>query len=256
MAGRAVLREGGDASKGSNAKLFVVILAWKVHNIDLKSGLDIEEPTELEFGACTVTCGIGFREVLLTKGCPLSEAKCIVRVEECRGPADCGWGIPIPEGSACVKMLCISVPPENRFTYVWKIFVADEAVHIVPHDSAVMEACRDTHSATFQCETQENGTVIASVKYRVCAATASKTSHGDFSQHELAGVVWLLLKKKTNVPLIILLVTGIIVGIGVIFVVIFLIFCWFGAKSPQGLKFKQGNEYRRMVDKSSQYDME
>ncbi|XP_051469632.1 sperm acrosome membrane-associated protein 1 [Apus apus] len=135
------------------------------------SGLDAEESMELEFGACTVTCGIGFREVLLTRGCPMSEAKCIVRVEECRGPADCGWGIPIPEGSACVKMFCISVPPENRFTYVWKILIPNETAHTLPHDSAVMEACRDTHSATFQCETQENGTIIASVKYRVCATT-------------------------------------------------------------------------------------
>ncbi|KFU91793.1 Sperm acrosome membrane-associated protein 1 [Chaetura pelagica] len=117
-------------------------------------------------------------------------------------------------------MLCISVPPENRFTYVWKIFVADEAVHIVPHDSAVMEACRDTHSATFQCETQENGTVIASVKYRVCAATGKQKKQSRKTEIAIPK------KKKTNVPLIILLVTGIIVGIGVIFVVIFLIFCW------------------------------
>lgn len=34
--------------------------------------------------------GIGIREVLLTSGCPGTEAKCIVRVEECRGPVDCG----------------------------------------------------------------------------------------------------------------------------------------------------------------------
>lgn len=27
---------------------------------------------------------------MLTKGCPGGESKCIVRVEECRGPVDCG----------------------------------------------------------------------------------------------------------------------------------------------------------------------
>ena len=34
--------------------------------------------------------GIGIREVILTSGCPGGESKCIVRVEECRGPVDCG----------------------------------------------------------------------------------------------------------------------------------------------------------------------
>ncbi|KAK2524108.1 hypothetical protein Q9233_009655 [Columba guinea] len=38
----------------------------------------------------TADMGIGIREVLLTSGCPGTEEKCIVRVEECRGPVDCG----------------------------------------------------------------------------------------------------------------------------------------------------------------------
>ena len=36
------------------------------------------------------TKGVGIREVILTNGCPGGESKCIVRVEECRGPVDCG----------------------------------------------------------------------------------------------------------------------------------------------------------------------
>lgn len=34
--------------------------------------------------------GIGIREVLLTSGCPAAETKCIIGVEECEGPVDCG----------------------------------------------------------------------------------------------------------------------------------------------------------------------
>ncbi|KAM9297910.1 sperm acrosome membrane-associated protein 1 [Morus bassanus] len=134
-------------------------------------GLNATVSTEVEFGVCTVTCGIGIREVLLTSGCPGTEAKCIVRVEECRGPVDCGWGIPISEGLACVKMPCIYIPPENRFQYVWKVLMPNQTAHILPNDSAIMEVCRDTHSVTFQCETHENGNKIASVKYTVYATT-------------------------------------------------------------------------------------
>lgn len=36
------------------------------------------------------TKGVGIREVILTNGCPGGESKCIVRVEECHGPVDCG----------------------------------------------------------------------------------------------------------------------------------------------------------------------
>ncbi|GCB64569.1 hypothetical protein scyTo_0009833 [Scyliorhinus torazame] len=43
-----------------------------------------------ETGPCSVTCGIGAREILLIKGCPGEERKCVIRVEECRGPVRCG----------------------------------------------------------------------------------------------------------------------------------------------------------------------
>ncbi|CAM9908621.1 unnamed protein product [Bubo scandiacus] len=136
------------------------------------AGLNATVSTEVEFGVCTVTCGkIGLQEVLLTSGCPGTEAKCIVHVEECQGPVECGWGIPISEGLACVKMPCIYIPPENRFKYVWKMFIPNKTAHILPDDSAIMKVCRDTHSVTFQCGTQENGNIIASVKCRVYAKT-------------------------------------------------------------------------------------
>ncbi|KAM6407387.1 sperm acrosome membrane-associated protein 1 [Pluvialis apricaria] len=134
-------------------------------------GLNASVSTELEFGVCTVTCGIGIREVLLTSGCPGTETKCIIRVEECQAAVDCGWGIPISEGLACVKMPCIYIPPENRFKYVWKMLIPNKTAHILPNDSAVMEVCRDTHSVAFQCETQENGNIVASIKYTVHAKT-------------------------------------------------------------------------------------
>ncbi|KAM9267661.1 LOW QUALITY PROTEIN: sperm acrosome membrane-associated protein 1 [Cariama cristata] len=132
-------------------------------------GLNATISTEVEFGACTVTCGIGI-EVLLTSGCPGTEAKCIVRVEECRGPVDCRWGIAISAGLDCVKIPCICIPPEN-FKYIWKMLIPNKTAHILPNDSAMMEVCRDTHSVTFQCETQENGNIFVSVKYTVYATT-------------------------------------------------------------------------------------
>lgn len=43
-----------------------------------------------EYLLIPLTKGVGIREVILTNGCPGGESKCIVRVEECRGPVDCG----------------------------------------------------------------------------------------------------------------------------------------------------------------------
>ncbi|NXJ07886.1 SACA1 protein, partial [Odontophorus gujanensis] len=126
-------------------------------------GLNALESAELEFGECTVTCGIGIQEVLLTSGCPGNEAKCIVGVKECRGPMDCEWERLISENSTSVMMTCIYISPENHFKYVWKILIPDKVTSILPKDSAVVVVCRDTHSVTYQCETQENGSIIASV---------------------------------------------------------------------------------------------
>ncbi|XP_040553800.1 sperm acrosome membrane-associated protein 1 isoform X2 [Gallus gallus] len=159
--------------------------------------LNALESTALEFGECTVTCGIGIQEILLTSGCPGDEAKCIVGVKECHGPVDCGWGRPISENSSSVMMTCIYISPENRFKYVWKILTSDKPASILPNDSAVVVVHRDTRSVTYQCETQENGSIIASVKYTVNATTGNlrllqhgflhRLQHGDSLQ---CGLPW------------------------------------------------------------------
>nr|XP_009937325.1 PREDICTED: sperm acrosome membrane-associated protein 1 [Opisthocomus hoazin] len=216
-------------------------------------GLNATVSTELEFGECTVTCGIGIREVLLTSGCPGTEAKCIVRVEEffcvekCRGPVDCGWGIPISGGLACVKMPCIYIPPENRFKYVWKMLIPNKTAHVLPNDSAVMEVCRDTHSVTFQCETQENGNRIASIKYTVYATTEMQTKksrriEGGQSRRITADAV-----------LVFSLVTGIIVAVGAISAMIIL---WSVVKSVWELKSGQHNQDKKLANRSSLSNVE
>ncbi|NWX11164.1 SACA1 protein, partial [Caloenas nicobarica] len=176
--------------------------------------------TEVEIGVCSVTCGIGIREVLLTSGCPGTEEKCIVRVEECRGPVDCGWGIPIPEGPACVKMPCISISPENQFTYVWKMLIANKTSHLLLNDSAVLKVCRDTHSLIFQCETWKNGNTIASVKYRVYAATGMQTMKPRTIETNP------LRKKMLDTILVFCLITGVIVIALEIFAMIFIVVFW------------------------------
>ncbi|XP_026512006.1 sperm acrosome membrane-associated protein 1 [Terrapene carolina triunguis] len=172
---------------------------------------------EVEFGMCTVTCGIGIREVLLTNGCPGSETKCIVRVEECRGPVDCGWGRPISESLATVKIPCIFIPPENRFTYLWKMLIPDQQSLILPNDSAILEVHRDTHPVAFQCDTKENNELVASVKYTVYTTAELETRR--------------LRRPDTNVVLVFVLITGVIVCVGVIFALIFIILHWAAVKA-------------------------
>ncbi|NXW43936.1 SACA1 protein, partial [Nyctiprogne leucopyga] len=213
-------------------------------------GLNASVSTEVEFGVCTVTCGIGIREVLLTSGCPTTEAKCIVRVEECRGPVDCGWGIPISEGLACVKMPCIYIPPENRFKYVWKMLIPNKTAHILPNDSAIMEACRDTHSVTFQCETQENGNIIASVKYTVYPTTEMQTKKSRRIEKGQSRIT------KTDAILVFCLVTGIIVTVGVTFAMIFIILHWAVVKSIWESKSGQDNQDKKLANRSSPCNME
>ncbi|XP_071597465.1 sperm acrosome membrane-associated protein 1 [Heliangelus exortis] len=249
-----------DGGAGNPALRLPLLLAWltaalmngrsakaaEVPAGSAEQGLNANVSMELQFGACTVTCGIGFREVLLTSGCPGSEAKCIFRVEECRGPVDCGWGIPIPEGHDCMKMLCISIPPENRFKYVWKMFASRKASHILPHDSAVMEVCRDTHSVAFQCETQENGTIIASVKYKICARTETQREKLRRTEAEQSN------RTKIDATLVVLFITGVIVIVGLIFATIFLIVrFWAVGKSVWESKFRQDSQYRKLSNKGS-----
>ncbi|NXE19827.1 SACA1 protein, partial [Ardeotis kori] len=161
--------------------------------------------------------GIGIQEVQLPSGCPGTEAKCIVCVEKCWGPVDCSWGIPISEGLACVKMTCVYMPPENQFKYIWKVLIPNKTAHVLPNDSAVVEVCRGTHSVTFQCETQENGNIIASVKYTVYATTEMQTKKSRRIETGQSR------RTMTDVILVFCLVTGIIVTAGVIFAMIFMI---------------------------------
>ncbi|XP_009280238.1 PREDICTED: sperm acrosome membrane-associated protein 1 [Aptenodytes forsteri] len=214
------------------------------------AGLNATVSTEVEFGVCTVTCGIGIREVLLTSGCPGTEAKCIVRVEECRGPVDCGWGIPISEGLACVKMPCIYIPPENRFKYVWKMLIPNKTAHILPNDSAIMKVCRDTHSVTFQCETQENGNIIASVKYTVYATTETETKKSRRIETGQSR------RTTTDAILVFVLLTGIIVTVGAIFAMILMILHWAVVKSIWESKSGQDNQDKKLANKSSLRNME
>ncbi|XP_028902856.1 sperm acrosome membrane-associated protein 1 [Ornithorhynchus anatinus] len=172
---------------------------------------------EIEFGLCTVTCGIGIREVLLTNGCPGGETKCVVRVEECRGPVDCGWGKPISESLSSVKLPCVFVPPENRFRYVWKMLIPEQQALILPNDSAILEVQRDTHPVAFLCETSEDNEIIASVKYTVYTMSELQTRR--------------ITTPETDLVLILVLVTGIIIFIGVIFALIFIIIHWAAIKS-------------------------
>ncbi|XP_058031741.1 sperm acrosome membrane-associated protein 1 [Ahaetulla prasina] len=181
------------------------------------SGENLTEPKEVEFGECTVTCGIGIREVILTNGCPGGETKCIVRVEECRGPADCGWGKPISESLLSVKIPCIFVPPENRFQYIWKMLIPDQQSLIIPNDSAILEVHRDTHPVAFECDTIEHDELIASVKYTVYTTAELETRR--------------FKKPSTDIVLVFVLITGVIVCVGVIFAIIFIILNWAAVKS-------------------------
>ncbi|XP_015714453.1 sperm acrosome membrane-associated protein 1 isoform X2 [Coturnix japonica] len=208
-------------------------------------GLNAPESTALEVGECTVTCGIGIQEVLSTSGCPGKEEKCIVGVKECRGPVDCGWGRPISENSTSVMMTCIYISPENRFQYVWKVLIPDEPASILPNDSAIVVVHRGMHSVTYQCETHENGTTIASVKYTVNTTTGLKIKKAKGKLRELSKKRW------TNAILIFCVVTAVILTIGVICIVVFIILHWALVKAGLESKCGRGNKDKKLSDSSS-----
>ncbi|XP_020818705.1 sperm acrosome membrane-associated protein 1 [Phascolarctos cinereus] len=178
----------------------------------LLEGINNAVTKEVEYGMCTVTCGIGIREVILTRGCPGRESKCIVRMEECRGPIDCGWGRPISENLSTVKLGCIYVPPENRFRYIWKMLITDEQAITLPNDTAILEVHRETHPEAFQCDTTENNEIVASVKYIVHTKKELQSRR--------------VSRPQTDIMLIFVLVIGVIVCIGVIFSLVFIIIHW------------------------------
>eukprot|EP00069_Balaena_mysticetus_P004011 bmy_17069T0 len=162
---------------------------------------------EVEFGMCTVTCGVGIREVILTNGCPGSESKCIVRVEECRGPVDCGWGKPISESLESVRLACVHTSPVNRFKYIWRLLRPDQQAIILANDSAILEVHRDTHPKAFECETWDNNEIM------------KRSSRPD-----------------TDAVLVFVLTIGVIMCIFVIFLLMFIIINWAAVKDFWGAK--------------------
>nr|XP_020640141.1 sperm acrosome membrane-associated protein 1 [Pogona vitticeps] len=216
----------------SSANISLALEAAISEPIVVESDGNLTQPKEVEFGECSVTCGIGVREVILTKGCPEGETKCIIRIEECRGPADCGWGRPISESLATVKMPCIFVPPENRFQYVWKLLVPDEQSLILPNDSAILEVHRDTHPVAFECDTLENEDLIASVKYTVY-------TRDELDTRELS-------TPGSNVTMFVL-ISGIIVCIGVFFAIIFIILKWTAVKAFWQTKLCRSREEPSLI---------
>ncbi|XP_005080889.2 sperm acrosome membrane-associated protein 1 [Mesocricetus auratus] len=177
---------------------------------------------EVEFGMCTVTCGVGIREVILTNGCPGGESKCIVRVEECRGPVDCGWGKPISENLESVRLSCVHISPVNRFKYMWKLLKPDQQPIILSNDSAILEVQRELHPMAFECDTLDNNEIVASVKFTVYTTSELQMRRTN--------------RPDTDAVLVFVLTIGVIICIFVIFVLIFIIINWAAVKSFWGAK--------------------
>ncbi|XP_068407754.1 sperm acrosome membrane-associated protein 1 [Eschrichtius robustus] len=177
---------------------------------------------EVEFGMCTVTCGVGIREVILTNGCPGSESKCIVRVEECRGPVDCGWGKPISESLESVRLACVHTSPVNRFKYIWRLLRPDQQAIILANDSAILEVHRDTHPKAFECETLDNNEIVASIKFTIYTTTELQMKRSS--------------RPDTDAVLVFVLTVGVIMCIFVIFLLMFIIINWAAVKDFWGAK--------------------
>uniref|UniRef100_A0A8C9BE90 Sperm acrosome associated 1 n=1 Tax=Phocoena sinus TaxID=42100 RepID=A0A8C9BE90_PHOSS len=177
---------------------------------------------EVEFGMCTVTCGVGIREVILTNGCPGSESKCILRVEECRGPVDCGWGKPISESLESVRLACVHTSPINRFKYIWRLLRPDQQAIILANDSAILEVHRDTHPKAFECETLDNNEIVASIKFTIYTTTELQMKRSS--------------RPDIDAVLVLVVTMGVIMCIFVVFVLIFIIINWAAVKDFWGAK--------------------
>ncbi|XP_010986010.1 sperm acrosome membrane-associated protein 1 [Camelus dromedarius] len=186
---------------------------------DVSNGTIVKE---VEFGMCTVTCGIGIREVILTNGCPGGESKCVVRVEECRGPVDCGWGKPLSESLESVRLACVHISPVNRFKYVWRLIRPNQQAIILPNDSAILEVHRDIHPMAYECETLENDEIIASVKFTIYTTAELQMKRSN--------------RPDTDAVLVFVLTIGVVICIFVIFVLIFIIVNWAAVKDFWGAK--------------------
>ncbi|KFO29409.1 60S acidic ribosomal protein P0 [Fukomys damarensis] len=132
---------------------------------------ETEGPTETEDD------GVGFREVILTNRCPGGESKCIVQVEECRGPVDCGWGQPFSESLQSVRLACIRTSPVNRFNYIWKLLRPDQNVYMrITPWVAVKAFCGAKTSMT------EKHSDMSSMKYK--DSTSLDQAPAEIPRHE------------------------------------------------------------------------
>nr|XP_012606429.1 sperm acrosome membrane-associated protein 1 [Microcebus murinus] len=178
---------------------------------------------EVEFGMCTVTCGIGMREVILTNGCPGGESKCIVRVEECHGPVDCGWGKPISESLESVRLACIHVSPVNRFKYMWKLLRPDQQAIVLANDSAILEVRREVRPLAFECDTLDSNELVATIKFTVYTISELQVRRSRS-------------QPDTDAVLVFVLTIGVVVCVFVIFVLIFIIVNWAAVKAFWGAR--------------------
>ncbi|XP_060061051.1 sperm acrosome membrane-associated protein 1 isoform X2 [Erinaceus europaeus] len=166
--------------------------------------------------------GIGIREIILTNGCPGGESKCIVRVEECRGPVDCGWGKPVSESLDSVRLACVHISPVNRFKYVWKVIRPDQQPVILMNDSAILDVRREVRPQAFECDTYENNEIISSVKFTIYTANELQMKRS--------------VRPDTDAVLVFVLTIGVIICVFVIFVLIFIIINWAAVKAFWGSK--------------------
>nr|XP_034346214.1 sperm acrosome membrane-associated protein 1 isoform X3 [Arvicanthis niloticus] len=166
--------------------------------------------------------GVGIREVILTNGCPGGESKCVVRVEECRGPVDCGWGKPISENLESARLSCVHISPENRFKYIWKLLKPDQQPVILTNDTAVLEVPRELHPMAFECDTLDNNEMVASVKFTIYTTSELQMRRSS--------------RPDTDAVLVFVLTIGVIICIFVIFVLIFIIINWAAVKTFWGAK--------------------
>ncbi|XP_004674122.1 PREDICTED: sperm acrosome membrane-associated protein 1 [Condylura cristata] len=177
---------------------------------------------EVEFGMCTVTCGIGIREVILTNGCPGGESKCIVRVEECHGPVDCGWSKPVSESLDSVRLSCVHISPVNRFKYVWKLLRPDQQPIVLANDTAILDVRRETRPLAFECETYEHNEIVASIKFTIYTTSELQMKRSS--------------RPDTDAVLVFVLTIGVVICVFVIFVLIFIILNWAAVKAFWGAK--------------------
>ncbi|XP_029800674.1 sperm acrosome membrane-associated protein 1 isoform X2 [Suricata suricatta] len=180
------------------------------------------DETESEAQPVPEEDGIGIREVILTNGCPGGESKCIVRVEECRGPVDCGWGRPVSESLDSVRLACIHISPVNRFKYVWKLLRPEQQPIILANDSAILEVRREIHPLVFECATLDNNEMVASIKFTVYTTSELQMKRSS--------------RPDTDAVLVFVLTIGVIICIFVIFLLIFIIINWEAVKSFWGEK--------------------